>query len=99
MPIVPRDLTKIKEKVPNLYEAVVVSAKRARKINDDIKLEFNSLVSTVNSGHEDDFEDRENPEQLKLSLEFEKREKPHLRSIRELIDEGIEYRYKNERDR
>lgn len=96
MPIVPRDLGKIKEKVPNLYEAVVVAAKRARKINDDIKLEFNSLVGTMNAGHEDEFEDRENPEQLKLSLEFEKREKPHLKSIKELINDGIEYRYKNE---
>ena len=99
MPIVSRDLGKIKERIPNLYEAVVVAAKRARKINDDIKLEFNTIVSTMNAGHEDEFEDRENPEQLKLSLEFEKREKPHLRSIRELIDEGIEYRYKNEKDR
>lgn len=99
MAIQPRDLGKIKERVPNLYEAVIVAAKRARKINDDIKLEFNSLVGTLNAGHEDEFEDRENPEQLKLSLEFEKREKPHIRAIKELIDDGIEYRYKTEKDR
>ena len=99
MAIQPRDLGKIKERVPNLYEAVIVAAKRARKINDDIKLEFNSLVGTLNAGHEDEFEDRENPEQLKLSLEFEKREKPHIQAIKELIDDGIEYRYKTEKDR
>jgi DNA-directed RNA polymerase omega subunit len=99
MAIQPRELTKIKSRVPNLYEAVIVAAKRARKINDDIKLEFNSLVSTMNAGHEEEFEDRENPEQLKLSLEFEKKEKPHIRAIKELIDEGLEYRYKSEKDK
>jgi DNA-directed RNA polymerase omega subunit len=95
MAIQPRSLGKIKERVPNLYEAVIVASKRARKINDDVKIEFNSLVSTMNAGHEEEFEDRENPEQLKLSLEFEKREKPHIKAIKELIDDGIEYRYKD----
>jgi DNA-directed RNA polymerase omega subunit len=95
MAIQPRSLGKIKERVPNLYEAVIIASKRARKINDDVKIEFNSLVSTMNAGHEEEFEDRENPEQLKLSLEFEKREKPHIKAIKELIDDGIEYRYKD----
>ena len=99
MPIKPQNLTVIKERVPNLYEAVVVAAKRARKLNDDNKQEFNTLVGTMNAGHEDEFEDRENPEQLKLSLEFEKREKPHLKSIDELVVTGIEYRYKNDKDK
>ena len=80
----------------NLYEAVIVAAKRARKINDDNKLEFNSLLSTMTSGHEDEFEDRENPEQMKLSLEFEKREKAHINAVKELVDGKIEYRYKSE---
>ncbi|MEW6507244.1 MAG: DNA-directed RNA polymerase subunit omega [Bacteroidota bacterium] len=95
----PISLTKIKDKIPNLYEAVIVAAKKARKTNDDTKLEFNSLLSTVTSGQDDEFEDRENPEQLKLSLEFEKREKPHIRSLNELVNDGIEYRYKNEKDK
>ncbi|HOI28162.1 MAG TPA: DNA-directed RNA polymerase subunit omega [Melioribacteraceae bacterium] len=97
--IKPMSLTKIKERIPNLYEAVIVSAKRARKLNDDTKLEFNTLLSTVSSGHDDEFEDRENPEQLKLSLEFEKREKPHIKSINELVNDGIEFRYKTDKDK
>jgi len=95
MAIRPVNLSTIKEKIPNLYEAVVVTAKRARKINDDNKLEFNTLMSTMTAGHEDEFEERENPEQLKLSLEFEKREKPHIQAINEMIKDGIEYRYKD----
>ncbi|NMB81025.1 MAG: DNA-directed RNA polymerase subunit omega [Ignavibacteria bacterium] len=94
----PISLTKIKEKIPNLYEAVIVAAKRARKLNDDTKLEFNTLLSTVTSGQDDEFEDRENPEQLKLSLEFEKREKPHIQALNELTSQGINYRYKTEKD-
>jgi hypothetical protein len=97
MPIKPVNLTTIKEKIPNLYEAVIVTAKRARKINDDVKLEFNTLMSTMTAGHEEEFEDRENPEQLKLSLEFEKREKPHIQAVKQMITEGIEYRYKEEK--
>ena len=97
--IKPMSLTKIKERIPNLYEAVIVSAKRARKLNDDTKLEFNTLLSTVSSGHDDEFEDEENPEQLKLSLEFEKREKPHIKSINELVNDGIEFRYKTDKDK
>lgn len=91
----PLNLDKIKEKVPNLYEAVIVAARRARKLNDDNKLEFNTLLSTINAGHEDEFEDRENPEQLKLSLEFDKREKPHLKAVKELVKGSLEYRFKD----
>lgn len=97
MAVKPISLTKIKSGIPNLYEAVVVAAKRARKLNDDVKTEFNSLLSTIVSGHEDEFEERENPEQMKLSLEFEKREKPHVQSMKELVDGQIEYRFKTEK--
>jgi hypothetical protein len=97
MAIKPISLTKIKSGIPNLYEAVIVASRRARKLNDDVKTEFNSLLSTIVSGHEDEFEERENPEQMKLSLEFEKREKPHIQSVKELVDGQIEYRYKSEK--
>ncbi|MDH7603450.1 MAG: DNA-directed RNA polymerase subunit omega [Melioribacter sp.] len=95
MALKPIDLRKIKERIPNLYEAVVVASRRARKINDDYKLEFNTLLSSVITSDDDEFEDKENPEQLKLSLEFEKREKPHIKAIKELVENGIEYRYKS----
>lgn len=95
MAIKPVSLTKIKERIPNLYEAVITAAKKARKINDDNKVEYNTLMSTINTGGDDEFEERENPEQLKLSLEFDKREKPHIHAIQQLLNEGIEYRYKD----
>jgi DNA-directed RNA polymerase subunit K/omega len=97
MAIQPLSLLKIKENAANLYEAVVVAARRARRINDEIKLEFNTLLSTISTGNDDQFEDKENPEQLKLSLEFDKREKPHIQAIKELRDGKIKYRFKSEK--
>ncbi len=99
MAVRPINLSKIKTSIPNLYEAVIIAAKRARKLNDEHKTEFNSLLSTMNSGHEDEFEERENPEQLKLSLEFEKKEKPHIKALKELVDDNIEFRYKDVKDK
>jgi hypothetical protein len=61
-------------------------------------LEYNSLITTIPiKGIEDDAEDIDNPDQLKVSLEFEKRPKPHLSSLKQLMDGEIEYFYKNEK--
>jgi len=96
MQIVPIDLRKIDERAANIYEAVIVSAKRARQINDEIKIEFNALLSTIPETQTDDeTEDIDNPAQLKISLEMEKRPKPHIQALRELLNGEIEYRYKD----
>lgn len=96
MPIKPIDLNKIEKNTENIYESVIVAAKKARLINDQNKLEFTTLLNTLTQGVEDDFEDKENPDQLKLSLEFEKRSKPHHQALGQLIDGDIEFRYKDE---
>lgn len=94
MPIKPIDLNKIEKNTENIYESVKVAAKKARLINDQNKLEFTTLLNTLTQGTEDDFEDKENPDQLKLSLEFEKRDKPHHQALEQLIKGEIEFRYK-----
>jgi len=97
MQVQPIDLRALDELTANVYEAVVVAAKYARRINEEAKLEFSTLVTTIPSkGFEDDGEDIENPDQLKISLEFEKRPKPHLQSLYEVLDGNIKYRYKNQ---
>ncbi len=95
MAITTIDLRMLDEKTNNIYEAVVVAGKRARKINDDNRLEFNQLVSTIIPALEDEFEERGNPDQEKISLQFEKLEKPHLRALDELLSGELEYRYKD----
>jgi DNA-directed RNA polymerase omega subunit len=95
MEINPVDLRQIDERTKNVYEAVIVAAKRARQLNDEQKIEYNAVLSTIPSGPSDENgEDVSNPAQMKISLEFEKREKPHLRSLDELLEGKIEYHYK-----
>ena len=96
MAVEPVDLRVIDERAANIYEAIIVSAKKARKINDENKIEYNALLSTIpNTGTDDENEDIENPAQLKIALELEKKEKPHLEALGQLLEGKIEYEYKN----
>lgn len=95
MNFTPIDLRKIDERAENVYEAITVAALRARQINDENKIEFSALINTIPStGSEDDAEDVTNPAQLKIALELEKKEKPHLQSMNELLDGEIKFKYK-----
>lgn len=95
MEIKPINLKSIDEKTANVYEAVIVSSKEARRINEETRLEYNTLMTTLPSkGIEDDSEDVENPDQLKISLDFEKRPKPHQQALYKLLDGKLEYYYK-----
>lgn len=96
MEIRPVDLRKVQKNTDNLYESIIVTAKRARQINAENRLEYNTLVSTLIPAVEDDFEERGNPDLEKVSLEFEKRPKPHMQALDELIDEKIKFRYKED---
>lgn len=96
MPIRPVELSDLEKETSNIYEAVIVAAKKARLLNDSIKLEFQTLLNTMNPGNDDEFEEKENPDQLRLSLEFENRNKPHLQALDQLIKGEIEFRYKED---
>ncbi len=94
MGLKPVDLRDLKAKAANLYEAIIVAGQEARRLNEDNKLEFNALMNTFIPNSEDDFDDRDNTEQEKISVEFEKRDKPHVQALRKMADGEIEYRYK-----
>jgi len=96
MGITPIDLREIDGKAKNIYEAIIISSKRARQINDDNKIEFNALLSTIPVAvGDDENEDIDNPAQLKISLDMEKREKPHIQSLNEFLSGNIEFNYKD----
>ena len=96
MNIEPVDLRAIDKETANVYEAIIVAAKRARQVNDEQKMEFNALLSTVTppATGEEEGEDIQNPAQLKIALELENREKPHIEAVNELLDGKVEYEYK-----
>jgi DNA-directed RNA polymerase omega subunit len=92
----PIELKIVDSRTKNLYEAVIVASRRARQINEENRIEYNTVVNTIIPGPEDEFDERANPELLKIAQEFEKRDKPHQIALKELIDGGISYRYKDE---
>lgn len=95
MPIEPVDLREIDKKAGNIYEAIVIAGKKARVLNDEVKIEFeNRLKDVVGTPSDDEAEDYNNPQQRMLSAEFEKRDKPHINSLKEFLQGEIEFYYK-----
>jgi DNA-directed RNA polymerase subunit K/omega len=95
MPIKPIDLELFLSKAKNVHEAIVATSKRARQVNDETKIEFNQRVEMFVPKLEVESEEVEvNPDQLKVSLEFEKRPKPTDTALDELMQGKLEWRYK-----
>jgi DNA-directed RNA polymerase subunit K/omega len=99
MPIKPIEISVLESKAANVYEAIVVLSKRARQINEETKLEFSQRVETIQAlaptVNAEEEETELNPDQLKISLEFEKRAKPTEEAIAELMSDQLEHRYKD----
>lgn len=90
------DLREIDKNASNVYEAIIVTGKKARQINDDRKIEFNAMLSTVpNQNLDDESEDFDNPAQSQISDQFEKRHKPHIEALNLLLEGDIKFRNKS----
>jgi DNA-directed RNA polymerase subunit K/omega len=95
MDITPVDLREIDKRAENVYEAISVAALRARQVNNENKIEFNAMMNTIpSSGSDDEAEDVTNPIQLKMAMDFEKKPKPHLQALNELLAGEIKFKYK-----
>ena len=95
MALKPLEITDLEKKAANVYEAIVVLSKRARQINEETKIEFNQRIELFAPKLEVEGEEVEvNPDQLKVSLEFEKRPKATDVALDELMQEKLEWRYK-----
>ena len=95
MPIKPIEIEILESKAGNIYEAIVVSAKRARQINDEQKIEYNQRLQPL-LDKEDDDETVVSKDKMNISLDFEKRSKPTDRGIDELLDGDLEFRARTE---
>lgn len=95
MPIKPVDIEELTSKAKNVHEAIVAMSKRARQINEETKIEFSQRIAMFAPKTESENEENEiNPDQLKVSLEFEKRPKPTDVALDELLHEKLQWRYK-----
>ena len=102
MPVKPIDMQQFIDNAGNVYEAIVATAKRARQIHDDVKIELSQRLETVKAlTTTPEVEDESdtmaaNPDQLKISLEFENRPKATDLALEEIRDNKLNRRYKEE---
>jgi len=96
MAIKPIDIEAFSDRARNVHEAIVATAKRARQVNEELKIEFAQRIELFAPKTEtpESEESDVNPDQLKVSLEFEKRAKPTDVALDELMDGEITWRYK-----
>jgi DNA-directed RNA polymerase subunit K/omega len=94
MAIKPIDLEFFNKEGNNVHECIVATSKRARQINEDIKIEFNQRIEMFATKTESETEENDiNPDQLKVSLEFEKRPKPADVALAQLFAEKLTWHY------
>ncbi len=101
MPLKPVNIEELTGKAENVYEAIVVLLKRARQINEEMKIEFNQRIEMLQSRIFEPEEDTNeapqiNPDQILIAQEFEKRPKPTETAVEELLEGKLSYRYKEE---
>ena len=99
MPVKPVNIEEFSTAATDVYEAIVIASKRARQIHQDLKIELNQQIETLNQltntpETEEETDVAANPDQLKISLEFEKRAKPTDTATQEVIAKKVKYRYK-----
>lgn len=95
---VTRDIDKVSDKTGNLYESVVVLAKRANQIGIEIKEELNAKLeefATSNDNLEEIFENRE---QIEIARYYEQLPKPTLISLHEFLNDEIYFRNPTEEE-
>jgi DNA-directed RNA polymerase subunit K/omega len=96
MSLQPLDLTAIDNHAENIYEAIVVLSNRARQINEEMKIRLNQELEAFTTRGDSEEEVESNPEQTRISIEFEKLPKPTQKAVEDLMDDRVSYRYKEE---
>ncbi|MCI0707606.1 MAG: DNA-directed RNA polymerase subunit omega [Ignavibacteriae bacterium] len=101
MAVQPVDMEKFYSNIGDVYEAIVITAKRARQIHSEVKIELNQRLETIQQLTSMTETEEElngtvnmNPDQLKISLEFETRPKSTELALNEVMDQKVQFRYK-----
>lgn len=88
MPVKAFPFEKLDEKIENVYEAVIIAARRARQINDEQMIQVRTLMEGEDT--EDDETPRISREDI---LDIEKLPKPVATSLKEMLDQKIDHEY------
>jgi DNA-directed RNA polymerase subunit K/omega len=89
---VTRDLRNIDTKTDNIYETIVILAKRANQISVNVKEELSAKLSEFATSSDNLEEIFENREQIEISRHYERQPKATLIAIQELIENKVYFR-------
>jgi hypothetical protein len=98
MPIQPVDLEKLKHQTTNVYELTVAMSRRSKEINESLRSELEEKLApfkakTRNPANENEA-DKVYPEQVGISVKYERLAKPTKTSITEYSVEEYTYDYR-----
>ncbi len=86
----------VANKTGNVYQSLVVIAKRANQISKTIKEELHSKLNEFAVNTENLEEIHENKEQIEISRFYERLPNPVLIASDEFMNDELEFRYKKE---
>ncbi|MFA5419237.1 MAG: DNA-directed RNA polymerase subunit omega [Bacteroidales bacterium] len=89
---VTRQKDKFYEQTGNIYETIVILAKRANQIGSDIKVELDQKISEFAPASDNLEEVFENREQIEIARFYEGLPKPTLLAVNEFLNEEIYFR-------
>ncbi|MFD2966602.1 DNA-directed RNA polymerase subunit omega [Sphingobacterium bambusae] len=89
---VTRDLRQLDKGTENIYESIVVIAKRANQIAVDVKEELNGKLSEFASNNDNLEEVFENREQIEISKHYERLPKASLVAVDEFLNDKVYFR-------
>jgi DNA-directed RNA polymerase subunit K/omega len=89
---VTRNVNDLDQKTENIYESLVVIAKRANQISNNIKEELHGKLAEFASSNDNLEEIFENREQIEISKHYERMPKPSLIAIDEFLNDKVYYR-------
>jgi DNA-directed RNA polymerase subunit K/omega len=89
---VTRNLDDLYAPTGNIYETIVIVAKRANQINVELKQELSRKLEDFSSYTDNLEEVFENREQIEISRYYEKLPKSSLIALQEFLDNGVYYR-------
>ncbi len=87
-----RDVRNLDDQTGNLYESLVVIAKRANQIAAQTKEELNAKLSEFATSSDNLEEIFENREQIEISKYYEKLPKPTLIATEEFLEKKVYFR-------
>jgi DNA-directed RNA polymerase subunit K/omega len=91
-PLITRDLDTLSKPTGNIYESLVVVAKRARQISVKMKEELNNKLADFASTVDNLEEIFENREQIEISKFYERMPKPTTFATEEFLEGKIMFR-------